>query len=193
MNETSVAAASATTNEIHLHLSDVKTFFQEPELDPFVGEDLDMSGIDQLMDALKAQSDWKKHTLSAVLHLPPAARADPHVGEMPRALARYCDKQIQYSRRKITELRLEGRHALRMGALFLALCFGLSALTEKLLGSESLFGQVLVEGFIIAGWVGLWHPLELLLYAWWPYAQDIKLYEKIKAMRLAFAFDRTAV
>lgn len=193
MSQISAVAAPAATNEIHLHLSDVKTFFQVPEIDPFVGEDLDISGIDQLMDALKAQSDWKKRALSAVLHLPPAAHADPHVGQMPAALARYCDKQIQYSRRKITELRLEGRHALRMGVVFLVVCFGLSALTEKVAGSESLFGQLLVEGLIIAGWVGLWHPLELLLYAWWPYAQDIKLYEKIKAMRLAFAFDRAVV
>lgn len=180
---------NGTANEIHLHLSDVKNFFQVPEIDPFEGDDLDVSGIDQLMDALKAQPDWKKKSLRAVVHLPEADVGDSRIGNMPRYLERYCDKQIQYSGRKITELRLEGRHALRMGALFLFLCLALSAATEKLVGSESLVGQVLVEGFIIAGWVGLWHPLELLLYAWWPYAQDVKLYEKIRSMRLDFVFD----
>ncbi|MFG1294762.1 hypothetical protein [Xanthobacter variabilis] len=180
---------SGTTNEIHLHLSDVKNFFQVPEIDPFAGDDLDVSGIDQLMDALKAQSGWKRKSLHAIVHLPSDAAGDSRLANMPKYIERYCDKQIQYNRRKIAELRLEGRHALRMGALFLFVCLALSAGTEALIGSESLVGQVLVEGFIIAGWVGLWHPLELLLYAWWPNAQDIRLYEKIKSMRLDFAFD----
>lgn len=184
---------SGTANEIHLHLSDVKNFFQIPEIDPFEGDDLDISGIDQLMDALKAQGDWKRKSLRAVVHLPAADAEDPRIGNMTKYLERYCDKQIQYNRRKIAELRLEGRHALRVGLLFLFVCLALSAATEKLVGSDLLVGQVLVEGFIIAGWVGLWHPLEVLLYAWWPNAQDIRLYEKIRSMRLDFAFDHEAV
>ncbi|MDQ0504634.1 hypothetical protein [Xanthobacter agilis] len=180
---------SGTANEIHLHLSDVKNFFQVPEIDPFEGDDLDVSGVAQLMDALKAQSGWKKKTLCAIVHLPREDAFDSRVSNMTKYIERYCDKNIQYNRRKITELRLEGRHALRMGTLFLFVCLGLSAATEAVVGAESLLGRVLVEGFIIAGWVGLWHPLELLLYAWWPNAQDIRLYEKIKSMRLDFAFD----
>lgn len=181
---------NGTANEIHLHLSDVKNFFQVPEIDPFTGDDLDVSGVDQLMDALKAQPGWKKKGLKTIVHLPPAAQADSRFVSMSKYIERYCDKQIQSNRRKITELRLEGRHALRMGTLFLVVCLALSAGTEGLLGSESLLGQVLVEGFIIAGWVGLWHPLELLLYAWWPNAQDIRLYGKIRSMGLDFVFDR---
>lgn len=180
----------ATTNEIHLHLYDIKNFFQVPEIDPFMGEDFDDSGIDQLMDALKAQTDWRRRELLAVVHLPPAAVDDPRLKEMPRYIRHYCDNQILYCRRKIAQGRIDGRHALRMGIFFLFACVAASALSEKFIGSETVVGQVLVEGFVIAGWVGLWHPLDLLLYAWWPYSHDIKLYEKIKSMRLDFAFDR---
>lgn len=181
----------ATTNEVHLHLTDIKNFFQVPDIDPFEGDDLGLSGIDQLMDALKAQPDWKGRNLHTIVHLLPEDQGDPRLLNMPKYLQRYCDKQIQHSRRKIKELGLEGRHALRMGTAFLVLCLGLSALTRKLLGADMLLVQVLVEGFVIAGWVGLWHPLELLLYAWWPHAQDVRLYEKLKSMQLDYVFDNT--
>lgn len=77
---------SGTANEIHLHLSDVKNFFQVPEIDPFEGDDLDISGIDQLMDALKAQGDWKRKSLRAVVHLPAADGGDPRIGNMTKYL-----------------------------------------------------------------------------------------------------------
>lgn len=175
---------------IDLYLSDIRNFFQVPEVDPFAGEDIDLSGIDQLMDALRAKWDWRKRRLHAVVHLPPAAREDPRTADLKALLVRYCDVQILYCRRKIAEQRIDGGHALRMGTFFLALCLGLSATFEHLIGSDYLAGQILVEGLLIAGWVGLWHPLDLLLYAWWPYARDIKLYEKIRTMGLEVAFDR---
>ncbi len=175
--------------DLPLFLRDLRNFFHEPTIDPFAGEDIDISGIDQIMDALKARPDWKRARFRAVVHLPPSAEGDTRLPEMPRLLQRYCARQIQYSRRKIAELRIEGSHALRIGLVFLAACLGTSAALQQAVGETSLIVRFLVESLVIAGWVALWHPLELLLYSWWPYDQDIKLYEKIEAMELAFAFD----
>lgn len=183
---------AADVYRIDLYLSDIRNFFQVPEVDPFAGDDIDLSGIDQLMDALKARPDWRRHAISAVVHLPVAAAGDPRAAALPAALDRFCRIQIEYCRRKISEQRLDGRHAMRMGALFLVLCMALSGVFEQLLGDQGFAGRVLVEGLIIAGWVGLWHPLDLLLYSWWPHARDIKLYEKIKVMPIEVAFDRQA-
>ncbi len=183
---------AADVYRIDLYLSDIRNFFQVPDVDPFAGDDIDLSGIDQLMDALKARPDWRRTGVEAVVHLPVTAAGDPRAARLPAALDRYCRIQSEYSRRKVTELRLEGRHAMRMGALFLVICMALSGVFEKLVGAEGFLGRVLVEGLVIAGWVGLWHPLDLLLYSWWPYARDIKLYEKIKAMPVEMAFDRQA-
>lgn len=175
--------------DLPLYLRDLRNFFHEPAIDPFAGEDIDSSGIDQIMDALKARPDWKRAAVRAVVHLPPAAEGDPRLPEMGRLLQRYCARQIQYNRRKISETRIEGRHALRIGLVFLAACLGVSAALQGAIGETSLIARFLVESLVIAGWVALWHPLELLLYSWWPYAQDIKLYEKVEAMELSFAFD----
>jgi hypothetical protein len=42
------------------------------------------------------------------------------------------------------------------------------------------------EGFLIAGWVSLWHPIEILLYEWWPFSRQIHIYERIERMDIIF-------
>ena len=36
------------------------------------------------------------------------------------------------------------------------------------IGLPSFSRKLLRESLVLAGWVGLWHPMELFLYAWWP-------------------------
>ncbi|MFN8376856.1 MAG: hypothetical protein U0694_28785, partial [Anaerolineae bacterium] len=40
----------------------------------------------------------------------------------------------------------------------------------------------LSEGLIIAGWVSMWYPLEVLLYEWWPGYRDHQIYAYISRM-----------
>ena len=39
---------------IELRLRDIRNFFADPEIDPFDGEAIDESGINQLMDVLRS-------------------------------------------------------------------------------------------------------------------------------------------
>jgi hypothetical protein len=32
--------------------------------------------------------------------------------------------------------------------------------------------EILREGLVITGWVAMWRPLEILLYDWWPMADE---------------------
>lgn len=34
-------------------------------------------------------------------------------------------------------------------------------------------------GLIIIGWVAMWHPIEALLYDWWPIREQRLYFEKI--------------
>jgi hypothetical protein len=35
------------------------------------------------------------------------------------------------------------------------------------------------QGFVIAGWVAMWQPAEILLYDWWPFRRDMRIYHQI--------------
>ncbi|MFK8253679.1 hypothetical protein [Ancylobacter terrae] len=172
------------TIDVEIRLRDIRNFFTEPDIDPFEGEIIDLSGIEQVMDALKSRPGWRRCRLRTRLSVPFTAETASIEARMPEALRAYCDKHIQYCERKIREVRIEGRRGLRVGALFLAACMAASASVDTLLAIPGLLGQLLSEGLLIAGWVGLWRPIELLLYEWWPYSRDIALYRKIRDMTL---------
>ena len=40
----------------------------------------------------------------------------------------------------------------------------------------------MVEGFIIASWVSLWRPFELLLYEWLPFGRMAKAFDRMAGL-----------
>ena len=170
--------------DVALALKDPRDLFREPELDPFAGEDNDESGFDRLIDMLRSNEDWRKSEFRLSLTLPAEFAGPDWELRIRRALTRYCDAQIVVARRKLLQVRAEGRRSLRIGGIFLIACLGLAAFAESVFREGGLIATLVVEGLFIAGWVGLWQPVDLLLYAWWPHADEIKLHEKIKRMEL---------
>jgi len=71
----------------------------------------------------------------------------------------------------------EGRFALAIGLAALVLCIG-GATFVPVAGTLS---QILRESLVIAGWVVMWHPLEVLLYGLWPVARERRLLERLAA------------
>ena len=50
----------------------------------------------------------------------------------------------------------------------------------------AFLGRFIDEGFIIAGWVALWYPLDVLLYQHWPVNRDRRIYQAIETMEMEF-------
>ncbi len=168
-----------------LYLSELHHFFEAPPLDPFAGDSIDESGIDQLMDTMKARPRGAPRLKRIVLHLPPDEITPDLPGTLRAAITTYCNVQQRLSHQKVRETRLQGRRALFIGFIAWTVCLLLSTLSEQVFSRYSLEGRLFGEGFLIAGWVSLWRPAELLLYDWWPYSRDAQLYERIKAMDVA--------
>jgi hypothetical protein len=38
------------------------------------------------------------------------------------------------------------------------------------------------ESLTIAGWVGMWRPMEMYLYDWWPVLRRARVFRKLSAM-----------
>lgn len=170
------------TIDVVVRLHDLRNFFAVPDVDPFAGEDIDMSGVDLVMETVRIQRGWRHRPVATRIEVPSSPESDALVPRIPQALASYCDRHIQHTERQLGEVWQNGRRALIVGVVFLALCLGLAAGIERLVPDNSLLSRLLVEGAIIAGWVGLWRPIELLLFEWWPYVENIRLYRKLRDM-----------
>lgn len=168
--------------EITLKLSEIKHLFQESEFDPFIPQQDSSSGIDQIINTLKPQSLTCKLRTTILL---PADRLSENLEQSTiEALQCYCTARIERTTNDLATLRGRGIRALKRGLLFLALCLLLSTLFDGLDSLPGLIRRFLSEGCLIAGWVSLWHPIELLLYEWGPYWREKKIYELIKDMEL---------
>ena len=73
----------------------------------------------------------------------------------------------------------DGRLSLVIGLLFLTLCLSGGQLANRL----QIPGASIVEtSLTIAGWVAMWHPMDVFLYGWWPLRRAGKVYRKLSAI-----------
>jgi hypothetical protein len=65
--------------------------------------------------------------------------------------------------------------------VFLAACVTAADMAGRVAG-EGRLAEIMREGLTVAGWVAMWRPMEIFLYAWWPLVEDGRLYERLSSM-----------
>lgn len=164
--------------EITLNLNDIRYLFQAPTPDPNLGRYSEDSGIDVIINELEPRSLRRPVHTTIVL---PSDRIKPDMeADTLEAVRRYCDVQIRWVENEQTAVRRHGLRTLQTGLIFLAACLFLSAFFSRVGVLPDFLQTFLVEGFIIVGWVSLWHPVEILLYDWWPHRSDALHYKYIR-------------
>jgi hypothetical protein len=161
---------------IDLNLSSVQQLFNSFDPAPFREKDLDRDAEDYIVSTA---GDFSLHTpLKLVVHLP----RESHVGELamsvPEAVHKYFDYRRLVMAHQLRQTLLIGRRALLIGLVFLVSCI-LAQQVITTLEKSGLFWSILEEGFLISGWVAMWHPINVFLYEWWPIRHKQRLYEKL--------------
>jgi hypothetical protein len=168
--------------DVALRLNDIRDLFEKPEFDPLRGRYSELSGLEQITSELKPLS--LQRPLRTTISLPRDKVAGDSARVASEAIHGYCDLRIRQIENEMASLRWQGIKALQTGILFLATCLLLSAFFGQLEVLPEFLRTFLSEGFLIAGWVSLWHPTEILLYEWWPYWRDKQLYKRIRDMEI---------
>lgn len=168
--------------EFTLKLDNITHLFKEPEFDLFMPQKNSTSGIERIVSALKPTSLSDK--VKTTIFLPDHQLSENIEKLIVEALRRYCNEKIEQISNDIASLRGQGIRALQRGLLFLAVCLVISTLFDNVEYLPTLVHRFLNEGFLIAGWVSLWYPIELLLYEWSPLKRQKKIYEMIKKMEV---------
>jgi hypothetical protein len=173
----------AHIHEITLRLNDIRELFIAPEYDPFATHTLESSGLEHIAAKLKPTRLDRK--LRVVIHMPQAA-GNQLINQTRAAIERYCRVRIDENRTELASLRWQGFKALQTGVIFLTICLALSAAAGAAEFLPEALRDIFSEGFLIAGWVSLWHPVEILLYEWWPLWRQIHIHQHIMNMELEF-------
>ncbi len=146
---------------VDIRLRDVRQLFETLDPAPFRERDLDPVAETYLEDAVRDIGASRPIRLR--VHLP-AQDLESGLGRsLPEAIGRHFQFRAAQSAVELRRLLGRGATNLAIGLVFLGAC--LSARGSLPAGLRS---GVLAEGLLIIGWVGLWRPVEIFLYDWWP-------------------------
>lgn len=156
-----MTTAPRTTGLIELRLNNVGQLFNTMDPSPFHERDLDHDAEEFILSwALEHRKD---SDLRIRVVLPPPI--DPESVRLVReSIQHYFAYRARIARQELAELFREGRTALLIGLLFLASTLVLRDLITPRPG----LADFVREGLTICGWVGLWKPIDIFLYRWWP-------------------------
>jgi len=177
--------SAGKTHEVRVELASLRDLFRAPEPDPLSGRPHADAGIDRILNKVRPRP---RGPVRAMIVLPAKESATDLEARTRAALQQYCDVRIEQGKNDKASLRHEGFATLWRGLLFLALCLLGSRLVGEPRYLPGIIGRFLDEGFIIAGWVALWYPLDVLLYQHWPLTREQRLYAQLRDMELKFEF-----
>lgn len=170
-------------HHLSLELRSLDELFLARDFDPLRGHAEETPALERLANQLRP---LRRAPVSTRIVLPASERAPDLEGRCRAALRAVLERRLERNRNDARSLRQEGYATLWRGLVFLALCL----LGSRLMGETTLLPGVVArfidEGLVIAGWVALWYPLDVLLYQRWSLARERWLYASLRDMRLEF-------
>jgi hypothetical protein len=99
------------------------------------------------------------------------------------AIQSYFLYEAQLARSNLRNRLRTARFFSIIGVVALFICLSLAQLVQSIKTAPELTDIVSV-GLVIIGWVAMWHPIDVLLYDWWPIRQQRLYFEKIASMEI---------
>ena len=149
---------------VELHLDQISRLYNSLDPAPFHEKELDAAAEDYIVGSAE---DLGGRAMRLVIMLPDSELARPEANQIAPSIRNHFALRERVEYRRLRAEWRRGRISLVIGLAFLVVC--LSA-RELLAPSGSAVARILAEGFLIAGWVALWGPIDVFLYGWWPIA-----------------------
>lgn len=171
---------------IELRLNQASQLFNSMDPSPFHERDLDHDAEEFIVGWAREVHEHHPFRLRIVLREP----ANPDVARFVRDSIRhyFAYRSEQYGR-DLRKMLREGRTALFIGLGFLAATLALASLLKNVDANWATFVR---EGLTICGWVGMWRPIEIHLYRWWPIRGDILLHRRLSEADVEVVFEDRA-
>ncbi len=177
-----MSTTAPPSGELTIELAEPNELFEQRRADVANGAPAIPPGIDRIRRELGAGA--VKAPASIAIVLPRQHVASQTEQKIKEALARHCEIGIQRAENELKELRREGSQTLLPGVVILAVALVLSALVLKSHTPEVIrdfFGNGLL---LVAAWVGMWYPLDTLIYAGRPFRTERKLLRTIQGLKV---------
>jgi hypothetical protein len=170
---------SGKVNQIVLRLHHLDDLFVLPQTDMFSEYRNYLTGMEFVLNQLRGSGT--RMPIRLVLLLPRDRIHDGDETRVMRAIGRYCDDRISYNRREVSATRRDGASGLWIGAVLTVVGL-LGTVYAAHLDDPNEFLKTTLDhlGFVLA-WVGLWYPLDTLIFTPRPIEREIRGLRRLKA------------
>ena|ERR1700730_568283 len=170
-------AMRARENTIEVNLQEFEQLFNTIDPSPFHEKDLDHDLEEFIVSWAK---EYPLHApLRLIVHLQKRPRVSDPQAIIERAVHNYFAYKTELNQREFKQLMRDGRLSMIIGLLFLTACLSGAHLAT----ARHIPGATVVEASLtIAGWVAMWHPMDIYLYGWWPLRRTGRVFHKLSAM-----------
>jgi len=165
-----------------VELGQVEDLFTAASFAPLQGRFEPRSGMEQVLDqvAVRRLHPGEQLRLKLIIQQPTDASDEA----IRTAIRGYCDAVIVDRQLDLQRIGRNGRNALLLGLGFLAACMALSTAASATTILPEFIRRLFGEGLVIAGWVALWRPIEVMLFDTRPPEHDIRLHRAIAAAEI---------
>jgi hypothetical protein len=137
-----------------------------------------MTGLEYCISVLRSQRSTGPVRIELAL---PAERISGGMDErIRRTLNRYCDHRIAYNQRERRAVRLDGIFSLWIGLPIVVLGFVLVIVKSNIVGASGNANLVLDTGGWVLVWLGIWFPLDTLLFTPLSYGRENRALKRLR-------------
>jgi hypothetical protein len=169
---------AAEPEVISLTLASPEEMFHVEQADLFSEYRNFMTGVDYCISVLRSRRSRRPVRLE--LALPPDQIRDGVTAQISRTLDRYCNHRITYNERERRAVRFDGLYSLWVGLPIVVIGFVLVIVKGSLVGRTGNPNLVLDTGGWVLVWVGLWFPLDTLLFSPLAYGRENHVLERLR-------------
>ena len=147
---------------IELRLQHPHDMFEMPQTDLFSEYRNFLTGVELALSELRGRRDRRPVRLEIEL---PGSEIDNDLSvRMSRTLHRYCNHRTLYNEREQRATRFTGISSLRIGLPIAALGLLLTWTSVRATDEDSAIRLITDHVGWVLGWLGLWFPLDALLF-----------------------------
>jgi hypothetical protein len=167
-----------STQVISLSLNSPEEMFVLAPADLFSEYRNFMTGLEYCISMLRSRRS--SGSVRIELALPADQTSQGTDQRIQRTLGRYCEHRIAYNHRERRATRLDGVFSLWIGLPIVVLGFVLVIVKSSIVGATGNANLVLDSGGWVLVWVGLWFPLDTLLFTPLSYGRENAVLKRLR-------------
>lgn len=165
---------------VEIVVKNSRQLFNERDPAPFRERDLDEKFSAYLVSVVQEFSIQTKMQIRILMTDKDEGLSDK-VLIIREAIRSYFQYESKLARFKLKKQLRAARFFSLIGFGTLVLCLSAAQFINSNVADSSI-GKVVSVGFVIIGWVAMWHPIESLLYDWWPIREQRRYFDKISTL-----------